>query len=283
MRKLPVGRSILFAYRFVFARILDIIRVSWISVIVSITAGALLREYFASQEANLQAGNLAAAANYVTLLIAVMLIILFFNGIAAVGITREALGLGTGRGLYFPLGRTEWRMFGANIRYMIGVFALFFLAGAVGLLAYTLAGIDPQAPLAGQDVGLAGLLALSIAVAMVLYASVSMLRMGFFLPAVITAETSGGVRRAHELTKHNFWRVVLVALAVGGPVVLLFGVRNELVRGATGAFTTSMNFFFNGVMTVLFWGLWCSAAAYAYRSLADDAAGAARRDASPPQ
>jgi hypothetical protein len=158
-------------------------------------------------------------------------------------------------------------MFGALIRYSIGVFALFFLAAAVSLLAFSLAGLDARQPLDQQDVGPAGQAAALVAAAMVTYAAVSALRMGFFLPAVMTAETKGGVRRAHELTKRNFWRMLVVALLVGCPVLFLFGVRFSLAAGATGALAGLADFFFNCVMILLIWALWCSAAAYAYRSL----------------
>jgi hypothetical protein len=272
MRKIPVLGTILFAYRFVFVRILDIVRVTWIAVVVNVAAGTLLRDYFTTQQARMEAGDIAAARNYVTLLIAVVLTILFFNGVAAVGITRLALGQSTSRGvLYFPVGRTEWRMFGANIRYFLGVFALFFLAGGVTLLAFSLAGIDPQQPVETQEIDTAGLVALLLALAMTIYAMVSMLRMGFLLPATIVAETHGGVRRAHELTKGNFLRILAVAIVVIVPLLLLFGIRNELARDATGTLAVVMNFFFNGVLSVLFWGLWFAAAAYAYTTIAGPA------------
>jgi hypothetical protein len=266
MKKIPVIGSVLFAYRFVFTHILDIVRVSWLPVVLYTLLDFVLRAYLMRLQPDLNAGNLLAATNALTAILFWMLISMFLLGQASVNMTREALGQVEERRA-FPLGRTAWRMFGALIRYSIGVFALFFLAAAVSLLAFSLAGLDARQPLEQQDVGPAGQAAAILAAALVIYAAISALRMGFFLPAVITAETQGGVRRAHELTKRNFWRVLLVALLVGCPVLFLFGVRFSLAANATGALAGLADFFFNCVMILLIWALWCSGAAYAYRSL----------------
>ena len=268
MKKIPVLATVLFAYRFVFTHILAIIRISWLPVAAYTLLDLILRLYLVRLQPQIDAGNLTAVTNALTSILFWMFLSVFFIGQAAIGLTREALGLGTGQGaFYFPFGRTEWRMFGAMLRYTVGVFALFFLAGAVTLLAFSLGGIDPRQPLEGQEPGPAGAAALLLAMSMFVYASVSALRMGFFLPPVMTAETGGGVRRAHELTRGNFWRVVAVALLVGVPVLLLFGYRAGLAAGSTGGLGLLADFFFNCVMILLVWSLWCAAAAYAYRVL----------------
>ena len=112
------------------------------------------------------------------------------------------------------------------------------------------------------------MMATALAMALFLYLLVSAIRMGFFLPATITAENRGGVRRSHELTRGNFFRIVTVLIAVAVPVAGLYLVRNTLIDGETLSATQRMALQAIGaIISVLFSGLFYAAAAHAYQSV----------------
>src|SRR5205807_620453 len=56
----------------------------------------------------------------------------------------------------------------------------------------------------------------------VAFAIYVVLRLMFFLPAVVVSENSIGIERAWTYGGHNFWRILIVAIAVVLPVVIVF-------------------------------------------------------------
>ena len=271
MNKIPVGQTVAFAYQFLFGRIGRILRVSWIAAVVTALVSFGTETYYQQHEAEFTAANLPAVGTYIALLLGGFLVVLFVSGVAAVGVTREAFGFSTGTSpIYFPLGRTEWRMFGANLRYALGLSALFILWWAVFWIGMRLAGVEIGADMQPQDIeptpAVSGALALSMA--LFAYVVVSAIRMGFFLVSTIVAETRGGVRRAHDLTRRNFWRVVAVLLSVLFPVVVLFVLRNAIIGVDTLTMTQRVAAQAIGaIISILLSGLFYSAAAYAYQAL----------------
>ena len=268
MKKVPVWQTIAFAYRFLFRNITGILRVTWISALINAAGGYWLSRFLAEHRAEFDAGDFSAFTPVVMLAIfATLLVSLYASGVAAVGLTREAFGLSTGGSpLYFPLGRTERRMFAALLRYILGVSALFLLALAVSGAAFELSGLDLED--AQQEMTPAQIFALALSVALSLYAGLSALRMGFFLPATITAEKRGGLRRSHELTKGNLGRIIIVGVAVTLPFLLLMQARAALTTGVlTGPEQPLVSQLFTLVISILFSGLFYSASAYAYRAV----------------
>jgi hypothetical protein len=121
-----------------------------------------------------------------------------------------------------------------------------------------------------------------------IYALVTIMRMGFLLPPVVVAEDKGGLRRAHDLTKGNFWRVLAVTLALGLPVLaLLLAGEGVVLRSALGPNIANLSAtefmdkaeqainekllpwtIFTTVIFILGSGLVFSGAAFAYRAVA---------------
>jgi hypothetical protein len=56
-------------------------------------------------------------------------------------------------------------------------------------------------------------------------------RLVFFLPAVVVAENSIGLGRAWQLGGGNFWRIVLVLIAVMLPIAIVAGVLSNAIFG----------------------------------------------------
>src|SRR5262249_37350268 len=73
------------------------------------------------------------------------LVKLFALSVAATGITRLVLGLPSGKPVYFPLDWTALRMFGANLRFVLGAGILVALALLVVLVVYRFAGVPTDA------------------------------------------------------------------------------------------------------------------------------------------
>jgi hypothetical protein len=287
MQKIPVGQTIAFAYRFLFAEIGIIVGIAWIPAILSSFESYLVRIYASMNRAELEAGDRAAAGAYFLVSLGSLLVTIFASSMVAVAITRQILGpRKSGVIAYFAIGKTEWRMFNANMRYLLGIATLIVLAAAITTLAFLLSGIPLDAPEQIRPT-LASLLAGLISWAVFIYAFVAIVRMGFLLPATIVGEAKGGLRRSHELTRGNVWRVLLIALALGLPILLLvLGGEAVVLRSALGPGFMRLNptefiqragramddkalpwGIFSMVVFILGSGLIYSGAAFAYRAI----------------
>ena len=299
MQPIPVGETIAFAYRFLFARIGTIIGIAWLPAVLSSAASYLISTYAATHRAELEVGDPQAAMAYFLVSFAGLMVTVFAASVVAVAITRQVLGQGSsGMVLYFAAGRSEWRMFAANIRYLLAIGALVGLATLIAMLAFLLAGVpldgsEPVQPSAA--IILAGLISLFV----FLYAFATIVRVGFLLPPSIAAEEKGGLRRSFELTKGNFWRVLAIMLALAFPLMLLMlGGEAAVLRAALGPEFARMNptefmqragqameakrlpwTIFTTVIFILGSGLIYSGAAFAYRA----ATGTGRLPSSPPR
>jgi len=287
MQKIPVGQTIAFAYLFLFAHIGTVVGIAWLPAVLSAAVNYLTRLYAATHRAELDAGDPQTMGAYFTLSLAALLLMLFASSVVAAGITRQVQGQSfRGVVLYFAAGRTEFRMFAANLRYLAGAGTLFLLATLITFAAFMLAGIPLNSPEQIQPTA-AAILAGLVSWAVFIYAFVTILRMGFLLPAVIVAEEKGGLRRSHDLTRGNIGRVFLIMLALGGPILLLLiGGETVVLRSALGPDFVNLSaseFFqrageameqkllpwhiFSAVVFILGSGLIYSGSAYAYRTL----------------
>jgi hypothetical protein len=301
MKKIPVGTTIAFAYRFLITEIGTIVGIAWLPAVLSAAMSYIARDYAVEHQALLDAGDVQTAGAYLLLSLVSLVVLLFASSMVGVAITRAALGQDRPPGallLYFAVGQTEWRMFSANVRYLLGAGALLALAALITVAAFFLSGtpLDPPGPLQPTA---AAILAGLIAWAVLLYAGASILRIGFLLPATIVKEEKGGLRRSYELAKGNFWRILAVLLALGSPILLLLlGGEIAVLRSALGPDFARMNpaeFFekageamdakllpwqaFSAMIFILASGLIYSGAAFAYRTVADAPNGRPQRAA----
>ncbi|HEX4078438.1 MAG TPA: hypothetical protein VHX61_06150 [Rhizomicrobium sp.] len=157
--------------------------------------------------------------------IAVLVGILGFiaDAMVAVGLQRKALGLHP-RPVYawFSLGAAVWRMAAALFLAMLVIFFIVLLTGGVCVAIW----------FAAQGLGGAmwfvRVLNVCAGAAFVFYIAVRLL---FFLPAVVVAEETIGLERAWILGGHNFWRVVIVVIAVVVPVAIGFHILSWAIFG----------------------------------------------------
>jgi hypothetical protein len=291
MKKIPVGTTIAFAYRFLVTEIGTIVGIAWLPAVLSSAVSYFARLYAVEHRAVLDAGDPQAAGAYLLLSLVSLMVLLFASSMVGVAITRAALRQERPPGallLYFAAGHTEWRMFAANVRYLVGAGALLALAALITVAAFFLSGTPLEPPGQIQPTA-ATILAGLISWAVLLYAGASILRMGFLLPATIVGEEKGGLRRSYQLAKGNFWRILAVLLALGLPILLLLlGGEIAVLRSALGPDFARMNpteFFqkageamdakllpwqaFSAMIFILASGLIYSGAAFAYRAVAE--------------
>ena len=295
MKKIPVGPTIAFAYRFLVTEIGTIVGIAWLPAVLSSAISYFARAYAVEHRALLEAGDPQTAGAYLLLSLISIVALLFASSMVGVAITRAALTRDRPPGallLYFAAGHTEWRMFAANVRYLLGAGALLALAALIIVVAFFLSGtpLDPPGPIQPSA---ATILAGLISWAVMLYAAATILRMGFLLPATIATEDKGGLRRSYELAKGNFWRILAVLLALGLPVLLLLlGGEIAVLRSALGPDFAKLNptdFFqkagdamdakllpwqaFSAMIFILASGLIYSGAAFAYGAVAEPSSG----------
>ena len=291
MAKIPVGRTIGAAYGFLFVQIGSILAVAGLPAILYAGADYASRAYAAAQPVQPDTGGFAGDGADLLVTLCAELVKLLALSVAAGGVTRIVLELHPGTPAYFPLDRTAWRMFGANLRFVLGAALLIALAMLVTLVLFRLAGIPFQAEAADLQPTMAVFLAALVSWAVAFYAFLSILQIGFLLPAVVAAEAKGGLKRSHALAQGNVWRLIGIVLVLGLPIVLLlaaaaavvlsaalgsdFGtapMTPELMRRAEDAIAQRLLPWeiLNAVLFVLFAGLMYSGSAYAYLAAAEN-------------
>lgn len=270
MNKLPVGRTILDAYRFAFSQLGTVIGLIWFPMVL-----AALLDFLpmltggdgATQDSAVAFESLAAT-----------LLALLLYAIMYVAVVRQALGIRQGPAVFhFALGPLEFRVYGALL-------LLYFLL-VTGVLVFASAEFagGAFAPIA-RAVAFLGILA-------VIYCGI---RLGFLMVPAVVIEGRMDLARIWGLSAGNFWRMVGVLLAIFVPVWLanmaaIFALMGREIaaalppQGSTdpavfekhiGAIERVLvrhnpEIMFVGLILAPFTiGLLISASAFAYRSLA---------------
>ncbi|HEY6577851.1 MAG TPA: hypothetical protein VIY09_00885 [Rhizomicrobium sp.] len=225
--KLPVERAITDGYHFAFTRFLSILGTIWLPYLVfALIAIGLawlmvpdLPRIFFTHDVDIAdlmgLGRLAA-------LIAILGFIV--GAMVTVGLQRKALGRHPRPVfVFFSLGAAVWRMAAALFLATLVVFFIALLtAGVCTAIWFAARGLEGAMWLVRVLDVLAG-------AAFVIYIA---LRLLFFLPAVVVAEERIGIERAWVLGGHNFWRILIVAIAVIVPVAVAFHFLSWAIFGA---------------------------------------------------
>lgn len=231
--KLPVEHAIVDAYRFAFAGFLSVLGTLWLPyLILVLVALGLIRLIAPDVPQMLLTGSLDLGAGMQLLRLAVLVGIVAFivQAMVTVDLQRKAMRTKTGpRWICFSLSGPVWRMAAASFLATIIVGIVIAVAALVCVAIWSAAGA------LGAAAGLVRVIAVAATIAAIVYI---LLRLVFFLPAVVVAESSLGFERTWLLGGHNFWRILLVAIAIVAPVVLVFWLLNTLfgpVPGMNGA------------------------------------------------
>jgi hypothetical protein len=215
--KVPVERAIADGYGFAFRNFLSLLGTIWLPYLVfMLLALGLVRLITPDLPRMLMTQDFDVPAAMRLLRLGMLLVVLgFITGcMVTVGVQRKALGLRCGPvWVWFSLGAPVWRMAGA-----------FFLAGIViFVIALLTAGVCTAIWFAANALGGAALIVhildIVVGAGFLIYV---LIRLLFFLPAVVVAEGGLGLERAWILGGHNFWRILVVTLAAVLPVALVF-------------------------------------------------------------
>ena len=287
MIKVPIRQTLTQTFDFVFGRPLTLLRLTWVPALLSAGVGFVLDRnairYEAAGEGDPESMGLYVLMGSVSLATA-----LFLNAVAGVAVTREVFAPGTATGLaYFPTGRTEWRLFLANLRLLLALVVLGAIAFTISALALVLAGVDisgaaPAVPtLATTFAGIVSMVAF-------VYVFVSAVRMGFFLPATIVRDPKGGLYRAHELSVGSFSPMLVILIVALAPILALLVIgqaallvvfdgaaalqqpRADLMRDLQATIQQHLIIWeiFGGLVFILTAGMFYGATAYAYQAIA---------------
>ena len=212
--KIPFERTIVGAYRFTFANLLSILGIGWLpflllGLVVIALVYALLPQLAAL--ANLDPNRIDAAevmrlvAPMVGSVLIVVAVALVAKAMVAVGVIRKALGLHPAPVfVFFSLSAPVWRMIGAYFLLVL------FVWGVALALGFGIAGIAFL--LSKISSALQGLVTTVLVCAAVIWGIYAIVRVQFFLPAVVVAESHIGIRRSWHLGRGNFWRIVGIML-----------------------------------------------------------------------
>ena len=224
--KVPVERAITDGYGFAFGRFLSLLGTVWLPYLVFILLSFALVWLIAPdlpQRIAMQDIDLPTAMRLVRLAVLISILGFITGCMVTAGVQREALGLQPRPvWFYFSLGAPVWRMAGA-----------FFLAGIViFLIALITSGVCVAIWFAAGRLGGGGwivrLLDVCAGAAFLIYV---MIRLLFFLPAVVVAEGTIGLERAWILGGHNFWRILIVCIAIVLPVAIVFHLLSWAIFG----------------------------------------------------
>lgn len=232
MGKIPVGKTISYAYSFAFGHILNILGVAWFPFVLMGVAGYfLLMPYIVAVQHFLTTQDMSGIASAFLLVLAFVVVAVICMSMVTVEVMREALGMDPGQKFfYFSLDKPVWRLIGAYALFILVMIGLGLVGGiALGILTM-IAGMA-NATVAGVISGVGGVV---LALALVLIA----IRIVFLLPAVVVAENHIGLRRGWHLTYGNFWRIVGVMLAIVIPLALVQFCIQWLIFGSNFMTTT---------------------------------------------
>jgi hypothetical protein len=207
MTKIPVGKTIAYAYGFTFGNFLTVLGLSWAPLaVMAVIAFFALPAYFNGMAAIVTTGDPSAFFGAAGLMF--VLFVASFAGFIMiyVAIARQALGLRTGPAFfYFSLDAAFWRLLLAYLVTMVIAFALVIaLSIVVGIAAVVFAPLVVLVPI--------------IAVVGMVYGG---LRLMFLLPPIAVAEGRKVISRSWALGKGNFWRMFAVILGIVIPLALV--------------------------------------------------------------
>ena len=295
MDKIPVGRTIGHAYGFAFQKFFGIIGLIWFPFAVIAAGGMALSVVSPDFPTAIVSSNSAAMKHVWFLLFPFYVFALIASFVIIVGVMQYALGLRASSYFYFSLGRPVWRLLGAFILVLLLIIALAAVAAGgallVGMAVAAATGTTPGTKPTGAAAGALGLGALIFFAVFYGGFIYVLIRQTFFLTPVVVAEDQIGLGRAWKLGRGNFWRMLLILLAIFTPIAcvegvfvfgfLMHGFPPMAAQGATPDQIAAWNaqnmarlkqywlllvpIYF--VFLTLIYGLISGAQAYAYRSL----------------
>ena len=212
MKKIPVGATITRAYRFVFQDFFKILGVIWLPWAIMSASSLLLIPRLISIFDAAGRQDFAEVEHQFWFLVPFLILGLIFYCSQIVSVVDLALQPSRTQLLYhLSLGKPLWRLLGAYLLavpvFIVAFVAVFLAVAIVGFVLGMLAVLGN----AKLVMGLAGAAGALLAYAMMIAVTV---RVVWLLAPVTVAEHRLSLGRSWKLSRGNFWRLVLVLLAV---------------------------------------------------------------------
>lgn len=244
MGKVPVGRTISEAYKFLFLRPGAVIGLGWLPA--AFYAGAVWFCIERLGAAMLVAVPSSAAFNEFTAVDFLALLLATALLVPTVTVPYVATSLGNRQepvAAHFVYGKREFRLSLALLTFMVFAIAVLLALAFAAQFAIGIGVPKPGAPLSGyampaewEGVSLSVWLNGAAAVVLGIVALFIAVRFAFFLTPLAAAEEHVTLNRAWSLSRGNFWRLAVVHLALGIPVAALFAGAAYAIEGdALGA------------------------------------------------
>jgi hypothetical protein len=235
MTKIPVGKTITYAYGFTFGNFTNLLGVMWLPLVVMFVPSFLLSMYY-NEQLVADAENPLAAFQLFPLMLPIYAIMYLVLATIYAAVTRAALGLGgEPRYVYFALDKSIWRLAGAYVILtviLIGVYmALIFAAALIGTIIGIAVGVSGGAGAEGEVPAIAGLLIFFFVLVILGAVLYLYLRLGFFLTPVVVVEEKIDFRRAWYLSDGNFWQMFGVTLGIVAPFFVVYLIYFYLFFG----------------------------------------------------
>ncbi|MFO1247382.1 MAG: hypothetical protein U1E93_03975 [Alphaproteobacteria bacterium] len=224
-KKIPVGRTIAHAYRFVFTQPLAIFKAAWLPMLASLAVAFLFFKRMILFMTAAQAHDPAAVSLFGSIVLLIALLLVFFFA-QFTAITETAMGRPAPSWIALHFSWTMWRMLGS---FLAGAGVIAVVTILVIIVAY-LAGLGLDALVkAVPGLRLASAIAAGLAVLACLCVIVFTATRFLFLLGPVTVSRQGlGLARSWELSNRNFWRMFLVTLSILIPV----GIANRALSYA---------------------------------------------------
>jgi hypothetical protein len=217
MRKIPVGATVTHAYRFVFANALTVLKAVWLPLLAQLAVILLLTKRMALFLAAMQARDPSAATLFGPLLLLFPLVLVFFFA-QFTAATEVAFGRPPQSWVAFHFDKPMWRLMGRFLAALLIIALTAYVGGVVlVLISYGLDLLLKSAPALRLL-----LLLVAVLLSAAYFCGVALLLMRFlFLLGPVSISEQRGLARAWTLSAGNFWRALLVTLAILIPVMVV--------------------------------------------------------------
>lgn len=218
MVRVPVVATIRDAYSFTINNLGGIIGLIWVPMLLLIVMFFFsIHRYYSDVIEVMNGGNASILGPTLLMMLGFVVAALLLQAIMYVSVVQLALGQRTAPAVaHFAFGPAEWRMFRAFLAFVGLLLAIIIPVAMMGRVAMGSVGTaSPQ----------------MLALVLVMYGIILLFMPRFFalLPAISVGETEPVLRRAWQLSAGNFGRLLLILIAVFGPVFIVFGILEMLL------------------------------------------------------
>jgi hypothetical protein len=217
MTKIPVGKTIAHAYRFVVTHGLVVLRAVALPLIAQLAVIYLLTRRSALFLAAVQAHDPSAATLLGPELLLILLAAIFFFA-QFTAATETALGQPPHNWISFPFGKPMWRLLAGTVTALVIVSVIAALAFLVLMAVPVIYNLATRNSAVTMPALILSGLVVTVFFCVLVFLSIRFL---FLLAPVNVAEQQLGVKRAWQLSAGNFWRAFLVMLAIALPAALI--------------------------------------------------------------